>query len=34
MVGRSYVDPYDADRILDLVRKNQVRLTPAASPPL
>jgi hypothetical protein len=27
------VDPYDADRILDLVRRNQVRLTPAASPP-
>jgi DegT/DnrJ/EryC1/StrS aminotransferase family len=27
------VDPYDADRVLDLIRKNQIRLTPAASPP-
>jgi hypothetical protein len=28
------VDPHDAGRILDLVRKNQIRLTPAAPPPV
>jgi hypothetical protein len=27
------VNPHDADRVLDLVRKNQIRLTPAAPPP-
>jgi hypothetical protein len=26
------VDPYDAERVLDLVRNNQIRLTPAARP--
>jgi len=26
------VDPHDAERVLDLVRKNQIRLTPAAPP--
>ena len=28
------VDPYDAERVLDLVGKNQIRLTPAAPPPV
>ena len=28
------VDPHDAERVLDLVRKNQIRLTPAAPPPV
>jgi hypothetical protein len=27
------VKPHDAKRVLDLVRKNQIRLTPAAPPP-
>ncbi len=27
------VDPHDAERVLDLIRKNQIRLTPAATPP-
>jgi hypothetical protein len=27
------VDPHDAERVLDLVRKDQIRLTPAAPPP-
>ena len=27
------VDPHDAERVLNLVRKNQIRLTPAAPPP-
>ena len=27
------VDPHDAERVLDLVRKGQIRLTPAAPPP-
>jgi hypothetical protein len=27
------VDPHDAERVLDLAGKNQIRLTPAASPP-
>jgi len=27
------IDPHDAERVLDLVRKNQIRLTPAAPPP-
>jgi hypothetical protein len=27
------VNPYDAQRVLHLVRKNQIRLTPAAPPP-
>jgi hypothetical protein len=26
------IDPHDAERVLDLVRKNQIRLTPAVSP--
>jgi hypothetical protein len=26
------VDPYDAERVLDLVRRNHIRLTPAARP--
>ena len=28
------VDPHDAERVLDLVGKNQIRLTPAAPPPV
>ena len=28
------VDPHDAERVLDLVRKNQIRLTPASPPPV
>ena len=28
------VDPRDAERVLNLVQKNQIRLTPAASPPV
>ena len=28
------VDPHDAERVLDMVRKNQIRLTPAAPPPV
>jgi dTDP-4-amino-4,6-dideoxygalactose transaminase len=28
------VDPHDAERVLNLVRKNQIRLTPAAPPPV
>ena len=27
------IDPHDAERVLDLVRKNQIRLTPAPPPP-
>jgi len=27
------IDPHDTERVLDLVRKNQIRLTPAAPPP-
>jgi len=28
------IDPHDAERVLDLVRNNQIRLTPAAPPPV
>jgi hypothetical protein len=28
------IDPHDADRVLDLVRKNQIRLMPAAPSPV
>jgi len=28
------VDPHDAERVLDLVSRNQIRLTPAAPPPV
>jgi hypothetical protein len=28
------IDPHDAERVLDLVRKNQIHLTPAAPPPV
>jgi DegT/DnrJ/EryC1/StrS aminotransferase family len=28
------IDPHDAERVLDLLRKNQIRLTPAAPPPV
>jgi hypothetical protein len=28
------IDPHDAERVLDLVRKNQIRLTPAAPAPV
>ena len=28
------IDPHDADRVLDLVRKNEIRLTPAVPSPL
>ena len=28
------IDPYDAERVLDLARKGRIRLAPAASPPL
>jgi len=28
------IDPHDAERVLDLVRKNQIRLTPAPPPPV
>jgi hypothetical protein len=28
------IDPHHAERVLDLVRKNQIRLTPAAPPPV
>lgn len=35
MVGHPHppVDPHDAERVLGLAEKNQIRLTPAAQPP-